>query len=361
MPATVNVRLKRTIDNSYPIRIGMPLSQAAREIVQGQFGSHHFVITDSTVARLYGRAFVKRLHSLGGHAGLIVVPAGERSKNRATKERIEDKLLAQHAGRDCVIIALGGGMIGDLAGFVAATFQRGVPLIQIPTTLLSQVDSSVGGKVAVDHPLGKNLVGAFYQPKQVYIDTSTLSTLSDAEFRDGMAEVIKIAAIMDGDLFRYLEQHRATIARRRPAELEFLIRRSCELKSRVVEIDEKEASFRRILNFGHTIGHALESLSGYRMSHGRAVAIGMCLEARISVASGYLSDGDLRRLVRLVENFGLPTAVPRSLDERKIIQATRHDKKHRAGSLHYTLLEQIGKGRPGVTLSPGEVLRLLRT
>lgn len=359
MLTTVTVHLKRNTDDSYPITIGMPLSLAARDVIRREFGSRYFVITDSNVARLYGSTFVRMLRSFGKKAALITVPAGERSKNRKCKERIENDLLSMHAGRDSVIVALGGGMIGDLAGFVAATVQRGVPLVQIPTTLLAQVDSSVGGKVAVDHPLGKNLIGAFYQPKKVYIDLSTLSTLSDKEFVNGLAEVIKYAAIMDRRLFAYLEQHRAAILHRSLRTLRLIVGRCCELKKEVVQTDEKEESFRRILNFGHTVGHALESLSHYRMPHGAAVAVGMSVEARFAVLLNLLSPDHYLRLVNLIAGYGLPTDIPSGTDVRELIQATLHDKKARNGSVHYTLLEEIGTGRIGMKLTPQKARQLL--
>jgi 3-dehydroquinate synthase len=261
-------------------------------------------------------------------------------------------------------------MIGDLAGFVAATLLRGIPFIQIPTTLLSQVDSSIGGKVAVDHPLGKNLMGAFYQPKKVFIDVDTLKTLPVKEFRNGMAEVIKYAAILDSKLFSYLEKNNSKIinhsarggqASRRveSSTIIHLIHRCCELKKMVVEKDERETGLRRILNFGHTIGHAVESLSNYKLSHGEAVAIGMVAEAKISAALGMLDQSEVERLYNLLQLYKLPTDIPSKMDTHKIVRLTLHDKKVQQCKAQYTLLEKIGKAIVGFSVPPNIVERVL--
>jgi len=355
MKTTVKVNLKRFIDDSYDVVIGTSLKQAAKDIASLKLGSKYFLITDTHVARLYGRKFVQ---SFSGKAQLLIVPAGEQSKNRKTKEQLEDQLLAHKAGRDSVIIAHGGGVIGDLAGFVAATLHRGVPYIQIPTTLLAQVDSSIGGKVAVDHPLGKNLIGAFYQPKKVYIDVSTLKTLLEKEFINGMAEVIKYGAILDKNLFEYLEKNYSAILKRKEQTLFHIIKRCCELKRDVVQNDEKETGLRRILNFGHTIGHAVETLSHYRMSHGNAIAIGMIAEAKISVSLGILSKLDFTRLANLLLQYKLPITLPRTSNVVEVFNATLQDKKLRDGVVQYTLLERIGKAKVGVPLSAKEAMRL---
>jgi len=356
---TVEVRLKSTIDNSYPVRIGERLRSTAKRIMREHPASGYFVITDSNVRRIYGAQFLRGINSRATPSHIIVVPAGERSKSRSMKNRIEDKLLAVRADRDALIIALGGGMIGDLAGFVASTLHRGIRYVHIPTTLLSQVDSSVGGKVAVNHPGGKNLIGAFYQPEGVYIDPSTIHTLREDDFTGGLSEVVKYGSVLDSSLFALLERKKEHIMRRDPSLLAAIIRRCCELKSRVVQKDEKESSYRRILNFGHTLGHAVESASGYRISHGQAVAIGMCLEARIAEGLGMLSSRALMRLMELLWSFDLPTELPGSISPGEIVRRTRQDKKFRNGSVRYTLMGKIGTGIIDVPLSEKEVLRII--
>jgi 3-dehydroquinate synthase len=356
---TINIRLKllRTADNSYDIIIGTTLASTAKELAKSNEFSKYFIITDSNVKRLYGNEFLKTLCTNKIEAHLLSVPAGEKSKTRKTKEQLEDKLLKLNADRNSIIIALGGGVIGDLAGFVAATLLRGVPLIQIPTTLLSQVDSSIGGKVAVDHPLGKNLIGAFYHPKKVYIDVNALKTLSKKEFQSGMAEVIKYAAILDQNLFSFLLENHANIIHLKQASLIHIISRCCELKKMIIEKDERETGLRRVLNFGHTIGHAVESLSKYKLSHGEAISIGMAAEAKISTSLGLLKRSDMERLSSLLELYKLPTLIPPRMNLKKIIESTIHDKKVQQGEVHYTLLEQIGKARVGVKLTADKVIK----
>lgn len=359
----IHINLKNITDNSYDIIIGTKLSSVAGEIAKWNDVAKYFIITDSNVRRLYGNKFLKALQSHNVEAFIISVPADEKSKTRKTKDQLEDKLLKLNADRSSLIIALGGGVIGDLAGFVAATLLRGISFIQIPTTLLSQVDSSIGGKVAVDHPLGKNLIGAFYQPKKVYIDVDTLKTLPVKEFRNGMAEIIKYSAILDNKLFSFLEnnQSRITIhsARGGQASLIHLIYRCCELKKMIVEKDERETGLRRILNFGHTIGHAIESLSNYKLSHGEAVAIGMVAEAKISAALGLLKQSEVVRLNNLLQLYKLPTDIPSRMDRNKIVQLTYHDKKAQQGKVQYTLLNKIGKAIVGVTVPKNIVKRVL--
>lgn len=351
MATRIHINLKREADDSYDIVIGTTLADAARDILKFVPGDRYFAITDWNVKRFYGTKFARLMKRNGVDCPVLSVPAGEKSKSRTTKGQLEDKLLSLGAGRSSVVIALGGGMVGDLAGFVASTLLRGIRYVHIPTTLLAQVDSSIGGKVAVNHPLGKNLLGTFCQPKRVFIDISTLGTLPDREFINGMAEVIKYAAILDRDLFSYLEVHSKKILSRDTKALIKVITRCCELKKDVVEIDEKETNYRRILNFGHTIGHALESLSGYRLPHGLAVAIGMAAEAKISAAGGLMSAGAVARLENLLRAYRLPTDIPSSTDIGELCEATRTDKKARDGKVHYTLLERIGKARTDVRLS----------
>lgn len=354
MTTRVHINLRKTIDDSYDIVIGTRLKQMAKDILSLKLGSKYFVITDTNVAKLYGKSFSQMLPS----SKLLTIPPGEQSKNRKTKELLENQLLSFKAGRDSVIIALGGGVIGDLAGFVAATLHRGVPYIQIPTTLLAQVDSSIGGKVAVDHPLGKNLIGAFYQPKKVYIDVSVLKTLPEKEFINGMAEVIKYGAILDEKLFTYLENHRNELLKRKNHVLVKIIKRCCELKRDIVQKDERETGLRRILNFGHTIGHAVELISNYKVPHGYAIAIGMVAESKISVSMGLLSGLDFSRLANLLLQYKLPITFSRKLNATELFNATLQDKKVRNGIVHYTLIERIGKAKVGVPLNTSKAIKL---
>lgn len=338
---------------SYEIVLGIGLRQAIDEIRSRFSRCKVFVVTDSNVMKYYGSLFQKKQWIT------TVIRAGERNKNRRSKELIENQLISHNAGRDSIIIALGGGMIGDLAGFTAATFMRGISYIHIPTTLLSQVDSSIGGKVAINHPQGKNLIGAFHRPFKVYIDISTLHTLPHREFQQGMAEVIKYAAILDSGLFNYLEDHHQQIIFRDDKALLHIIHRCIEIKKHVVEKDERESNFRRVLNFGHTIGHALEAYLRYKLPHGRAVAIGMAVEAELSRKYGLLDKKDLERLKGLISLYHLPSSIPRGIDIARLLTLTSLDKKSYRNNVRYTLLEAIGKARWDVTLSEGRVRRAL--
>jgi len=359
MLTIIRVNLKNLNDNSYDLIIGVKLDDIVNELASWNEFSKYFIITDSNVKRLYADDFLRRLQTNKIEVHLLSVLPGEKSKTRKTKEQLEDKLLKLKADRYSLIIALGGGVIGDLAGFVAATFMRGISYIQIPTTLLSQIDSSIGGKVAVNHPLGKNLIGAFYQPKKVYIDVETLNTLPKREFRNGMAEVIKYAAILDANLFSYLEDNNQKINIHHKSSILNLVQRCCKLKKMIVEKDEKETGLRRILNFGHTIGHAIESLSKYKLSHGEAVAIGMVIEAKISAALGMLKQSDVERLRKVIELYKLPTKIPSKMDMAKIIQSTYLDKKAQQGQVQYTLLKKIGKAAMSISVPRNIVERVL--
>ncbi len=353
----MRVTLKSTHDRSYPISFVGSIKEIARNIRRNYSPASIFVITDSNVGRLYGKELSRELP----RSHTLVVPAGERSKSRAWKGRLEDALIDKGVARDSVIVALGGGMIGDLAGFTAATILRGVGYIQIPTSLLAQVDSSVGGKVAVDHPLGKNLIGAFHQPKGVYICVNTLRTLPEREYRNGLAEVIKYGAILDRSLFATLEDKPGQILARDVHTLQAIVRRCCELKRDVVERDERESGLRRILNFGHTIGHAVEQYSHYRLRHGEAIAIGMAVEADISCRCGLLGRADYERLTSLIASFGLPVSIPRGYHPSDILALATHDKKVSQGKVRYTLLKRIGRALPGQVVSAATVKAALAT
>jgi len=311
-------------------------------------GARVFVITDSNVRRLYGR----RLHAdllLGGvDAWLIDFPAGERSKNADVVHSLHTQLLSNGVRRDSVIIALGGGVVGDVAGFVAATILRGIRYVQVPTSLLAQVDSSVGGKVGIDHPLGKNLIGAFHQPETVVIDPLLLETLPDREFTSGLAEVVKIAAALDASYFRFLERNAARIRSRNIRTLTGMIVRSVGLKASVVARDELESGLRKTLNLGHTIGHALEAASSFGMRHGEAVAMGLAAESRIARDMGLLTTADLARLLRLMERLGLRFSFPRLKEKQRFLSSLQSDKKSIDASPKFVLLKRMGCSVVGV-------------
>ncbi|HNT29857.1 MAG TPA: 3-dehydroquinate synthase [bacterium] len=380
--ASLTVTLDNIANRSYDISIGTALmGTVASDLRQGLIpGAYRYVIvTDTTVKKLYGTALLALLRKNKLKADLLSFPAGERSKTRETKARLEDRLLKLGCGRDSCIIALGGGVVTDLAGFVAATYMRGIPYISLPTTLLAAADASIGGKTGVDTPLGKNLIGAFYQPKRVYIDVATWQTLPLEHIQNGLAETIKHAAIADKNFFRYLEQHLdkiikpkkfvqdhsvipARIYKQLPVELQKAIgyftykiildqktclhiaRKNCEIKAAIVEQDEKEQGLRQLLNFGHTIGHALEAQSKYHLSHGRAVSIGMALEAELGVILNHTTPRDMNRLIRLLDRAGLPI---RSYDinAQKVSKLLSHDKKSKQGKAQFVFLERIGKAK----------------
>lgn len=300
------------------------------------------VISNPAVAALYADRVQTSLAEAGNQVTPILIPDGEEHKNAATLGRVYDELIDGGLDRNSFIVALGGGVVGDLAGFAAATFLRGIPFVQVPTTLLAQVDSSVGGKTAIDHPRGKNLIGAFHQPRLVLIDVETLTTLPRREFLAGLAEVVKYGVAMDQAFFRFLEQHSGPVLEMDRDSLVRIILRCCELKARVVEQDEKESGLRAILNYGHTLGHAIETLAGYgTLVHGEAVAIGMALAARVSLARGYCSEGDLSRIVALLERFGLPH-VPPLIDRSRLAETLLMDKKSRSGIIRFICNRGIG-------------------
>ena len=301
------------------------------------------IITDTTVGRLYGDRIARQF---GAPVPRIEMPSGEQHKTRATWADLTDRLLAAGFGRDTLIIALGGGVVGDLAGFVAATFLRGVPYLQLPTTLLAMVDAAVGGKTGVDTPAGKNLVGAFHQPAGVLADPEALETLPAQHLRAGLAEMIKHGAIADASYFdRVLTALPALTASGTQAScgtLAALIARSVEIKAQVVGRDEREAGLRAVLNFGHTLGHAIESASGYAIAHGEAVASGMVLEARLAERLGVARRGTAERIQQAVAAAGLPTGRPAALTPEQIVHAARADKKARGGLVRYALPARIG-------------------
>ena len=300
------------------------------------------VISNPVVGALYGMSAQKSLETAGYAVSHIQIPDGEEYKNSATLNQIYDDLLASGIDRSSFVVALGGGVVGDVAGYAAATWMRGIPFVQVPTTLLAQVDSSVGGKTGIDHPKGKNLIGAFYQPRLVLIDVETLTTLDERQFRAGLAEVIKYGVVIDRQFFEFVDENITAILSMEPEVLIEIIHRSCHLKAQVVELDEKEAGLRAILNYGHTLGHAFESLSNYRtLVHGEAVAIGMVLAARISAVKGFCSQKEYSGICSLIARCGFKTDIP-SFDRQQLLNAVAADKKSKSGTVTFICNQGIG-------------------
>jgi 3-dehydroquinate synthase len=314
----------------------------AGELVREAAPAYRYaIITDDVVGPLYASRVSA---SFDAHADVLTVPAGEHHKTRESWARLTDQLLAAGFGRDTTIIALGGGVVGDLAGFVAATFMRGIPVVQLPTTLLAMIDASVGGKTGVDTPAGKNLVGAFHPPSLVLSDPSVLTTLPAEQLRSGLAEAIKHGVIADERYFeRTVADLSALLSRPSGAEMLALIARSVEIKAAVVARDEREGGVRKTLNFGHTLGHAIESESGYRLLHGEAVAIGMVLESALAERIGIAEPATLRRVRDAVERAGLPSSLPEGMDADRVLAATRSDKKARRGMAEFALPKRVGE------------------
>ncbi|HUQ28039.1 MAG TPA: 3-dehydroquinate synthase [Usitatibacter sp.] len=339
--STLNVALG---ERSYPIHIGSGL-MARAELYAPHVGRRRVaVVTNSTVAPLYAAQLERALAAAGATCQRIVLPDGEEHKEWATLQRVFDALLEAQADRGTVIVALGGGVVGDLAGFAAATYQRGVAHLQVPTTLLAQVDSSVGGKTAINHPLGKNMIGAFHQPLAVVADTATLETLPAREYAAGLAEVAKYGAIYDEPFLAWIEAHVDPLRARDPVALAIAIRRSCEIKADIVAEDERETGARALLNFGHTFGHAIESASGYgQVLHGEAVAMGMALAARLSARQGRIRESEAERLVALLERLGLAVKAPR-FEPDVWLRYMGRDKKNDAGRITLILLDALGRG-----------------
>ncbi|MDJ0916315.1 MAG: 3-dehydroquinate synthase [Woeseiaceae bacterium] len=323
-------------DRSYPIVIGSELLSGGFDLSPFIAGANCLVVTNETVGPLYEAALLDSL--CGRQVETLALPDGEQFKTLDTMVSILDRLTASGFSRDTTLIALGGGVVGDITGFAAACYMRGVDFIQVPTTLLAQVDSSVGGKTGVNHAAGKNLVGAFHQPRMVMIDTNTLSTLPERQMKAGLAEVIKYGAIADLEFLAWLEDNMQALLEKDAGALAHAIRRSCELKAEVVSDDEREAGRRAILNFGHTFGHAIERCQGYGdWLHGEAVAAGMVMAAELSG----LPSGDVDRLRTLIETAGLPVASP-DIGEEAMRDAMGMDKKVRSGQLRFVLLESLG-------------------
>jgi 3-dehydroquinate synthase len=331
-------------DRSYDILIGRNLlPRVGDHLVRRERTRRALVVTNPVINKLYGKILSEGLQNAGLEMGCVEIPEGETHKTLQDAQTVYDHLIQNQYDRSTLLVALGGGVIGDMTGFIAATFLRGVPYIQVPTTLLSQVDSSVGGKTAVNHPQGKNLIGAFYQPQLVAIDLDTLSSLPADEFRAGMAEIIKYGIIEDPKLFAFLEKNSEKILAQDTECLEHIIETSCTIKAKVVERDERESSYRMVLNFGHTIGHAVEALTDYsQFKHGEAIAIGMVYAAKLSCQLGQCSEEAVQRIESLVKQYGLPSRLPEfSVDE--YIQTMYRDKKAHDKNIRFILVKDIGR------------------
>jgi 3-dehydroquinate synthase len=361
----VKVNLKETEDRSYVILIGEGiLEKIPLDLGQEELAHSYVIITDSVVSSLYGIRLLEGFKTAGLNAHLISFPSGEEHKSRETKSKIEDEMSKLKIGRDSVAIVLGGGVVGDVAGFVAATYNRGIPYIQVPTTLVASVDSAVGGKTGVDTQFGKNLIGAFYQPRRVYIDVKTILTLPEKEVKGGLAEVIKYGVIKDERLFEFLEENVERVFSFAIDALIHIIKRSCEIKGEIVELDEKEFNLRKTLNFGHTIGHAIENLYDYKISHGEAISIGMVAEGKIAIELGFWKRDELERLISLFSRAGLPTKLSRTLALDRMIDTMKLDKKVRAGKIEMVLPRNIGEmaeigGSYGIRVEEELISRIL--
>ncbi|HER35635.1 MAG: 3-dehydroquinate synthase [Halothiobacillaceae bacterium] len=341
-PTTVNVDLG---DRSYPIFIDHGLIDA--DLVTPFIpASRAVIVSNTTVAPLYAERLAQSLEAAGKRVELLALPDGEQYKTLETLGTIYDFLMEKQVDRKTTLIALGGGVIGDITGFAAASFLRGIPFIQIPTTLLAQVDSSVGGKTGVNHPRGKNMIGAFYQPRCVVADTGSLETLPDRELSAGLAEVIKYGLLWDEDFLAWIESHVADLRRRDPATLTEAIRQSCLIKAEIVRQDEREGGIRALLNLGHTFGHAIEAGMGYGVwLHGEAVGAGMCMAAELSRRLGLIDPDAVKRVETLVESAGLPTRAPGELSVERLRSLMDSDKKVEHGRLRLVLLGRLGQAR----------------
>ena len=354
------VELKRMVDDSYDIEIGYQLmDQLVDDLDTGLLGKIKklAVITDSNVQELYARPICEKLLEAGYKVEMFVFPAGEKSKTRQTKERIEDAMLEKGYRRDCAILAIGGGVVTDLAGFVAGTYGRGIPFINYATTLLAAADASVGGKTAVDTPLATNLIGLFNQPQKVYIDIAAWKTLPKREMISGLSETIKHACIASLDMFEFIEENLDDIMSFKKFACEYIAENNCKIKYHIVMKDERESGLREVLNLGHTVGRAIETVSEYRLLHGEALAIGMAAEVLLSARMGYMSEEEAARVIELYDRAGLPTRIPDYIDREALVKKLYTDKKVRDGKLRFVLQKGIGEiveFAPGVYAKPIE-------
>lgn len=348
------------VDDSYDIEIGYQLmDQLVDDLDTGLLGKIKklAVITDSNVQELYARPICEKLLEAGYKVEMFVFPAGEKSKTRQTKERIEDAMLEKGYRRDCAILAIGGGVVTDLAGFVAGTYGRGIPFINYATTLLAAADASVGGKTAVDTPLATNLIGLFNQPQKVYIDIAAWKTLPKREMISGLSETIKHACIASLDMFEFIEENLDDIMSFKKFACEYIAENNCKIKYHIVMKDERESGLREVLNLGHTVGRAIETVSEYRLLHGEALAIGMAAEVLLSARMGYMSEEEAARVIALYDRAGLPTRIPDYIDREALVKKLYTDKKVRDGKLRFVLQKGIGEiveFAPGVYAKPIE-------
>ena len=355
-----NVELKKVVDDSYDIEIGYNLKdQLVDDLETGLLGSVKklAVITDSNVRDLYAKPICEKLIHAGYKVDLFVFPAGEKSKTRKTKERIEDAMLEKGYRRDCAIIAIGGGVVTDLAGFIAGTYGRGVPFINYATTLLAAADASVGGKTAVDTPLATNLIGLFNQPQKVYIDIAAWKTLPHREMVSGLSETIKHACLGSLDMFEFIEENLDDIFSFQKFACEYIAENNCKIKYHIVMKDERESGLREVLNLGHTVGRAIETVSDYQLLHGEALGIGMAAEVLLSARLGHMSEEEAERVIALYDRAGLPTHIPDYIDREELVRKLYTDKKVRDGKLRFVLQKGIGdvvEFAPGVFAKPIE-------
>jgi 3-dehydroquinate synthase len=348
-------------ERSYSIVIDNGIMDGiGRSLERFEFSRRLALVSNPTVYGLYGSAVAESIKSSGFDLLEVIIPDGEEYKNLLWVQNIYEELLKAKLDRKSALVALGGGVIGDITGFAASTYMRGIDFIQVPTTLLAQVDSSVGGKTGVNHALGKNMIGTFWQPRLVWVDIATLETLPRREFLSGLAEVIKYGVIWDDVLFSFLETNRDKVLRLDRTSLAYLIGRSCEIKSEVVSKDERESGLRAILNYGHTIGHAIETATGYtKFLHGEAVAIGMCAEAGLSQLLGFIDREQVDRIRGLVSAYGLPVKMPADTDMNSLFESMTLDKKAVSGELKFILPEKIGTVRIHKGVSADEICSIL--
>lgn len=343
--STFNVELKKVVDDSYEIEIGYELEdKLISDLKNGLVGKIHkfAVITDSIVKDLYADKVLEMLQNVGYQADLFVFQEGEKQKTRKTKEEIEDAMLAKGYRRDCCIIAVGGGVVTDLAGFVAGTFGRGIPFINYATTLLAAADASVGGKTAVDTPLATNLIGLFNQPEKVYLDIATWRTLPECQMISGLAETIKHACLADYDFFNYLNEHIEDILALDKEACEQIAEKNCRIKYGVVMKDERESGLREVLNLGHTVGRAIETVSGYKLLHGEAVSIGMAAQVKLAYRLGYVTAEERDEVIALLAKAKLPVAIPDYINREDLVKKLYTDKKVRDGKLRFVIQKGIG-------------------
>ena len=336
----IKVEIKEQKD--YNILLGSSVLTELPDYIKNNHGNKKIVIiTDDNIKKLYGGEIIKLLKEFSPY--LISVQPGEASKSRETKQKIEDDLLDRKYSRDTLIIALGGGVMGDLAGFIASTFERGIQIVQVPTTLLAMVDSSIGGKTGINTKHGKNLIGTIYQPDAVFADLNFLNNLPEDEFLNGLAEIIKAAIVLDADILEFIEKNCEKILAKEEEILSHLIKRSIELKKDTVEKDEKEQGLRQTLNFGHTVGHAVEAYSDFNLKHGFCVSIGMAVESKIAFLLGELNEKEEQRIISILNKFSLPVKINKEVENKKLLDFMVSDKKARNQKPRFVILKDIGK------------------